>query len=87
MPPAHQRLQLRDAARLERDERLIEQLKLAPLHGKTKVGLHPQPRHRTSVHLAVEHLVARTSRFLGTRHRRRRPLDEASRSLRARLDA
>ena len=66
MAPAHQRLERRDAAGRERDDRLVVRPSNSrSLDGAAQVGLDLQPRDRAVAHRRVEELAARVAARLG----------------------
>src|SRR6185437_8297250 len=67
MLPADERLELDDAARVEREHWLIIELEYAALDRVAQVGLETEPRVGAVVHLAVEHAVPVRAHRLGAR--------------------
>ena len=66
--PAHERLDGDDAAQVEVDERLVEELELVALERVPQVLLELEALHHALAHVAVEELEARAAVVLGAVH-------------------
>ena len=67
--PADKGLEFANIARLELDDRLVEDLEFAPLDRMSQIGLDLQKVHIPNVHFAVEYLVSGLPGLLRPVHR------------------
>ena len=68
--PAQERLDAADAAVVERDQRLVDEVQLAVVERVAQAALELETLHRTLAHRVVEDLAARLAHLLGAVHRR-----------------